>query len=103
MHVFFGGALLLGGDVITTELWGDRFICRSVNQRLMSFWNRELHGIGFAVMAGDLTPRATKKIDHGILAQGKVISPAPINNTPPRQPRPYPPPKGCQAQPKMAP
>ena len=73
-------SFLLGGDVIAAEVRWHRVVRRTANQPLLSLKNGKLHWICFAVVVRNFTGRAVEKLDHGIVAEVKLIRALQINH-----------------------
>ncbi len=67
------GALHLGSDVVAAEGGGDCVVVGAVDEPLAALRNRELHGIGFAVVIGDLGGRPTEEFDDGVIAEVELV------------------------------
>jgi len=82
-HIFllFAGTLLFSGGVIAAEIRRNDLIRGAVNQPLSSLRDRKLHGIGFAVMVGDLARRSSKKLDHSVVAEMKLVGALQVNHS----------------------
>src|SRR5216684_1468318 len=69
----FPGALLLGGDVVAAEGGRDDFVVVAVDEPLAAVRNRELHGIGFAVVVGNFRRSAVEEFDDRIVAEVELV------------------------------
>ena len=74
-------APLFGANVVAAEGGGNYVIGGAVNQPLAGLGNRKHHGVGFAVVVGDLGGRAPKKLDDGVVAEVKLICALQVNHS----------------------
>src|SRR5580704_5216429 len=80
MDILAAGLLLLG--IVSAEVGRDDIIGRAMNEPLGGgMADGELHGIGFAVVFGDVRGFAAKKLDDGVMAEMQVPGLLEIDNS----------------------
>jgi hypothetical protein len=82
-HAFllFARPFVFRVDVVATEIWGNHVICGSVNQPLPRLRNRKVHGVGFAIVVGNLTGRSAQKLDYRIVAEVELVRALQVDHT----------------------